>query len=143
MRLFTVAVRRPHQPFAIGGKHGERIEVGIKRNPLLVGAVCIDDIEIEIAAIFGVGLIGSKDDALAVGMEERSEIGRAVVGNLRLVFAVGVHDPDFQVAGTDQAAREQVFIIGNFFLVFGVLGAVDNLLSIIGKERAAIVTKFM
>src|SRR6267378_1148304 len=90
VRLFTIAVRRPHQLFAIGGEHGERIEVGIKSNPLLMGAVCIDDIEIEIAAVFGVSLIGGKDDALAVGMEERSEIGRAVVGNLRFVFAVGV-----------------------------------------------------
>src|SRR5216683_4745973 len=143
VRLFAIAVRRPHQLFAIGGKHWKRIEVGVVRDPFLVSTVSIDDIKIEIAGVFWVGLVGSENDALAVGVEERSEIGRAVVGNLRLVFAVGVHDPNLQVAGTNQAAREQVFIVGDFLLVLGVLGAVDNLLSVIRKERAAVVTQLM
>src|SRR5258708_34673208 len=113
------------------------------RDPLQPGPVFVDDVEVEVAAVLGVGQIGSEDDALAIGQEIRSKIGGAVVCDLALVLAISIHDPYFQVAGADQSARQKFFVVGNFLGRLGMLGAVDDLLAVVRPERTAIVTQLV
>src|SRR5262249_40845427 len=78
-----------------------------------------------------------------VGQEVGREIGGAVVGDLVLVIAFGVHHPDFKIAGTDQAARKQVLVVDDLLRRLRMLGAVNDLFSVIRPERAAIVSQLM
>jgi hypothetical protein len=138
----AVAVGGPDQALAVGGEHGEAIEIGMEGDALLVGAVFVDDVEIEVATIFWIGLIGGEDDAVAIGEKVRTEVGGAVVGDLMLVRAVGVHDPDFEIAWTDEALSVELFVIFYFLRSFGVLGAIDNFGAVVRPEGAAIVAEF-
>src|SRR5262249_54841767 len=130
-------------PIAGGTEHQQGIKIEIVRNTLKTGAIFVDDVEVEVAAVPGIGHVGSEDDALAVWQEVGREIGGAVVGDLVLVVAVGVHHPDFKIAGTDQAARKQVLVVDDLFRRLRMLGAVDDLLSVIRPEWTAIVAQFM
>src|SRR5664279_5359086 len=121
VRDFAVAIRGPHQPLTVGREHGERVEVGIERNALLPGSIGIDDVEIEVAAALGIGLVGGEDDSLAVGMEERREVGSAVVGHLLLVLSIGIHHPDFEIARTNESLPQQLFVVGDLRRSLGML----------------------
>src|SRR6516164_8367452 len=130
----AVAVGGPDEALPVGGEHGESIEIGVVGDALLSGAVFVDDVEIEVAAIFGIGLIRSKNDALAVGQPIRTKVGRAVSSDLVLVGAVGVHNPDFQVARTDEAGGVKVLVVLDFFGGLGMLGAVDDFRAVVRPE---------
>src|ERR1035441_8283942 len=109
----------------------------------LSAAVFVDDVEIEVARVFRVRLIGCKNNSLAVGMPEGREIGGAIVGDLVLVAAVGVHHPYLEVAGTNQPLGQQGLVIGDLFGRGGMLGAVNDLLSVERKEWSAVVAQFV
>src|SRR3974390_917691 len=95
VRDLAVSVGGPDKTLAIGGEHGESVEIGGIGDALLPGAVFVDDVEIEVAPIFRVRLIRSEDDALAVRQPIRTEVGGTVPSDLVLVGTVSVHDPDF------------------------------------------------
>lgn len=143
MRNFTVPIGSPHEALSVRAKHGKTVEVGVESDPLQAGAVFVDDIKIEIAAVFRVGLIGSKDDAFSIGEEIWPEIGGAVVRDLMLVGTVGVHHPDFEIARTDQALCEQILVVFDLFGRLRMLGAVDDFLTVVRPEGAAIVAKIV
>ena len=44
MRSLAVAIGSPHEALAIGGEHREAVEVGMKSDALLVGAVFVDGV---------------------------------------------------------------------------------------------------
>src|SRR5215469_6138079 len=95
VRDLSVAVGGPDQTLAIGGEHGESVEIGVIGDALLPGAFFVDDVKIEVAPIFRVGLMRSENDALAVRQPIRTEVGGTVPSDLVLVGTVSVHDPDF------------------------------------------------
>ena len=139
----AVTIRGPHEAFAVRGKHRESVESGIVGDSFEPGAIFIDDIEIEAGGIFCIGHVRGEDDALAVRQPIRSEIRSAIVGDLMFAGAVCVHHPDFQIAGTNQAARIEIFVVGDLLGRLRMLRAVDDLFSVIGPERAAVVTQFV
>src|SRR5208283_4704168 len=143
MRNFAVAIGSPNEALAVGGEHGEAIEIGVEGDAFLARAVFVYDVEVEIAAVFGISLIGGEDDALAIGQEIRGEIRRAVASDLVLVGAIGVHHPDFEVAGTDQALREEVLVVLDLLGRLRMLGAVDDFLAVVRPKRAAIIAEFV
>src|SRR3974390_587849 len=143
MRNFAIAIGSPDEALAIGSEHGEAVEVGMECDAVLVGAVFIDDVEIEVAAILGVVCIGGKDEALAIGKPVGGEIRGAIVSDLMLMGAVGVHDPDFEIAGTDKTGGKQVLVILHFFRRFGMFGAIDDFLAVVGPEGAAVVAELV
>ncbi len=100
-------------------------------------------VEIEAAGVLLVRHVRSKNDALAVGEKIGREIRGAVMRNLSLVAAVGIHHPDFQIARTNQAAGEQVLVVGDRLGRFGLFRAVHDFLAVVGKPRAAVVAQLM
>jgi hypothetical protein len=64
VRRFTVAMGGPNHSLAIRAEHRETVEVRMIRNALLTRAVFVDYVKIEIASIFRIGLIGSKNNTL-------------------------------------------------------------------------------
>src|ERR1700733_3609485 len=113
------------------------------RDSILPGAVNVDQIEIKIASVFRVGLIGSEDGRLAIRQEERSKIGRSIMRYLLFVFTVNIHNPYLQVAGTNQPLGQKSFIVRNFLWRLGMLRAIDNFLAVIRQEWSAVIAKFM
>jgi hypothetical protein len=143
VRGFAVAIGSPDEPPAVGSEHREGVEIGRISDALEASTVFVDDIEIEIAAVFRIGNVRSEDDAFSVGMPVGREIRGAVAGHLVLVGTVGIHNPNFQIPRTDETSAEQVLVVGDFFRRFGMLGTIDDFLAIVRPERTAVVTQFV
>src|SRR5207247_9157792 len=87
-----VAVRGPHEAFAVGRGHRKGVEFRARRDLLEPGAIEIDEIQIEVARAW-VLVVRGEDDALPVRMKERREAGAAEIRNPALVGSVSVHHP--------------------------------------------------
>ena len=92
-----LAVRRPHR---------EAVELLEEGDLLEAAPVEVDEAEVEVAAL-RVADVGAEDHLRAGGVEERREVGGAVVGEALDVRAVGVGDVDVEPVGADQALREE------------------------------------
>src|SRR5215471_4613363 len=143
MRGFAIAIRSPDQALAIGSEHWETVEIRVEGDALLAGPVFVDGVKIEIAAILGIRRVGSKDNSFTIGKPVGSEVCRAVMSDLMLIGTVRVHDPDFEIAGADEAGREEVLVALHFLGRFGMLSAIDNFLAVVGPERPAIIPEFV
>src|SRR6266550_2430961 len=71
----------------------------------------------------------------------RSAVGPAEIGDLVLMRAVAVHDPDFHAHGPHQILRDQAAVIRGIRGGLRMPGAIDDLLAVGREERAAVVAE--
>ena len=76
-------------------------------------------------------------------MKIRREIGRAVIGNLPLVTAVGAHHHQFEFYRHDQMFGKKLFITRNFLRRFWPAGTPDNPLAVLRVPCAAVVAEIV
>ncbi len=101
MRLAAVPIAREDEFFAVSAEHREAVELGGGRNSLEVLAIEIRHIKVKFSTL-RIGEVGAEYDVLAVGMKKRRKGSAAQMRDLVFVAPIGVHDPDFQLAGANE-----------------------------------------
>src|SRR5262249_59549624 len=90
--LFDDASRSPDELFAVWTEHRKAVELRIVGDLLEAAHIEVDEIELEVPAS-GALVVRREDDPPIVRGEKRPEVRAAEVRDLKLVGAVGVHDP--------------------------------------------------
>src|SRR5689334_20442543 len=95
-----MAIGHPYYLFPVRRKHGEAVEMTRGGDALQIGAIIVDQIQMEgwRPIRLAVLLIRSINDVSTVGMKEWRKVRRAVMRDGTLFAPIGVHHEDFQLA---------------------------------------------
>src|ERR1700734_2701998 len=74
---FGVAIRSPHQLFAVAAEHGKAVEAGTISDLLQVRSIRVDGVKFEVAHPASRTQIRRKNNALAIGKIRGSKTGSA------------------------------------------------------------------
>src|SRR6185369_11254647 len=124
---------------AIGREHGEPIERVVVGDALEAGAIQVDEIDVEVAAL-RVGRVRREDQTLAVGMPRRREIGPAKFRNLTLTAAIPVHHEQLELGWTPQRFLQKRTIAVQFRARPKRLAAEGDLCAVPREERSTVRT---
>ena len=95
-----MAIRSKHQLLPVGRKHRKAIKGVVVSYALHAGAVRLNHVEIEVAAL-RIGDVRRENYPLAVGKEIGREAGFVQMRDLSLVRAIGIHHPNLQHGWTN------------------------------------------
>ncbi len=104
VRPLVESIRTEHQVPPVRAEHGEAVELLRMGDALESGPVQTDHVDLELAAL-RILVVRAEEDPLPVRMPVRREVRTREVGDLPLVRAVRVHDPDIQVARPSPSSR--------------------------------------
>src|SRR5688500_969249 len=134
------AIRGPHESSPVRAELREAVELRVGGHLFQPRAVDVDEVQVKITAA-RILVIRRENDPRTIGSEERSEVGAAEVGDLTLVRAIGVHDPDLHLVRADHLLAEEIAVGAKLGRVGRMVGAIHDLASVGREEWPSVISR--